>query len=333
MNKKTLGSVFLISILIMGFSSNPLAFQKSDVHTKSVSGYLNIFHTNFSVMAFAESDNESKKQTDEQNAGNNSDNVSNTSVGSEGEINLDNNTVSAGVEGENNQNNNNTSVGSEGEINLDNNTVSAGVDGENNHNNNNTSVDSEGEIENENNNEKAMHEQTQQDANNIDDAKKNDTIAAEVDINNENVGTQSIDNNVSVKTEHPTSDTVSITVNASSQTGPKVLLINLNSTTIDVANMKYIDVLYDGNHIAPAANVDEVLHPASSDQPHYAILVTQSGAQILVSIPHFSPHTITISKIDKVMSTAVPEFPIALLVMLVAVTLAVTFYRIKPIKI
>ena len=303
MNKKTLGSIFLISILIMGFSGSPLAFQKSDVHTKSVSGYLNIFHTNFSVMAFAESDNENKKQTDEQNVGNNLDNVSNTSVGSEGEINLDNNTVSAVVEGENNHNNNNTSVGSEGEI------------------------------ENENNNEKAMHEQTQQDASNIDDAKKNDTIAAEVDINNENVGTQSIDNNVSVKAEHPTSDTVSITVNASSQTGPKVLLINLNSTTIDVANMKYIDVLYDGNHITPAANVDEVLHPASSDQPHYAILVTQSGAQILVSIPHFSTHTIIVSKINKVMSTAVPEFPIALLVMLIAVTLTVAFYRIKPIKI
>jgi len=303
MNKKTLGSIFLISILIMGFSGSPLAFQKSDVHTKSVSGYLNIFHTNFSVMAFAESDNENKKQTDEQNVGNNLDNVSNTSVGSEGEINLDNNTVSAVVEGENNHNNNNTYVGSEGEI------------------------------ENENNNEKAMHEQTQQDASNIDDAKKNDTIAAEVDINNENVGTQSIDNNVSVKAEHPTSDTVSITVNASSQTGPKVLLINLNSTTIDVANMKYIDVLYDGNHITPAANVDEVLHPASSDQPHYAILVTQSGAQILVSIPHFSTHTIIVSKINKVMSTAVPEFPIALLVMLIAVTLTVAFYRIKPIKI
>lgn len=303
MNKKTLGSIFLISILIMGFSGSPLAFQKSDVHTKSVSGYLNIFHTNFSVMAFAESDNETKKQTDEQNAVNNLDNVSNTSVGSEGEIHLDNNTVSAGVEGEDNQNNNNTSVGNEGEI------------------------------ENENNNEKAMHEQTQQDANNIDDAKKNDTIAAEVDINNENVGIQSIDNNVSVKTEHPTSDEVSITVNASSQTGPKVLLINLNSTTIDVANMKYIDVLYDGNHITPAANVNVVLHPASSDQPHYAILVTQSGAQILVSIPHFSTHTIIVSKINKVMSTAVPEFPIALLVMLIAVTLTVTFYRIKPIKI
>ncbi|HEV2193350.1 MAG TPA: hypothetical protein VGR54_07030 [Nitrosopumilaceae archaeon] len=189
------------------------------------------------------------------------------------------------------------------------------------------------EINNENNNEKATHQENQQDANNIDDAKKNDTIAAEVDINNNNIGTQSIDNKVSVKTEHHTNDEVNITVNASSQTSPKVLLINLNSTTIDVASMKYIDVKYDGNHITPAANVDAVLHPASSDQPHYAILVTQSGAQILVSIPHFSTHTITVSKINKVMSTAVPEFPITLLVMLIAVTLAVTFYRIKTIKI
>ncbi len=207
------------------------------------------------------------------------------------------------------QDNSTASVGSQGDLNLNDNTVSAGVQGENNQNNNNISVGSQGEIDNENNNEKAMHHETQQDANNVDDAKKKETIAAEVDINDNNIGTQSIDNNVSVKTEHSTNDTVNITVDASSQTGPKVLLINLNSTTIDVASMKYIDVRYDGNHITPAANVDEVLHPTSSDQPHYAILVTQSGAQILVSIPHFSTHTITVSQINKVMPSIVPEFP------------------------
>ncbi len=214
--------------------------------------------------------------------------------------------------------------GSQGDLNLNDNTASVGAQAESNQNN--TSIETQGEIENENNNEKAMHQETQQDANNIDNAKKNDTIAAEVDINNNNIGTQSIDNNVSVKTEHPTSDTVSITVNASSQTGPKVLLINLNSTTIDVANMKYIDVKYDGNHITPAANVDAVLHPASSDQPHYAILVTQSGAQILVSIPHFSTHTITVSKIDKVMLTAVPEFlSVYTLVLLISILSIIVF--------
>lgn len=278
MNKKALGSIFLISILIMGFSGSPLAFQKNDSYTKNVSGYINNSHKNFSMMAFAQSYDENQTQTDEHNAGNNLDNSSNTYAGSQGDLNLNDNTT-------------------------------AGVQGEDNQNNNNISADSQGEIENENNNEKAMHDETQQDANNIDDAKKNDTIVAEVDINDENVGTQSIDNNVSVKTEHPTNDTVSITVDASSQTGPKVLLINLNSTTIDVASMKFIDVRYDGNHITPAANVDEVLHPTSSDQPHYAILVTQSGAQILVSIPHFSTHTITVSKINKVMPSIVPEFP------------------------
>ncbi len=302
MNKKPLGSIFLISILIMGFSGNPLAFQKSDAHTKSVNGYINHFHKNFSVMAFAESDGENKKQTDKQNAENISDNSSNTSVGSQGDLNLNDNTVSAGVQGENNQNNSNTSVGEEDDI------------------------------ENENNNEKAMHQETQQDANNVDDAKKNETIAAEVDINDESVGTQSIDNNVSVKTEHHTNDTVNITIDASSQTGPKVLLINLNSTTIDVANMKFIDVRYDGNHITPAANVDEVLHPTSSDQPHYAILVTQSGAQILVSIPHFSTHTITVSKINKVMPSIVPEFPSVYTLVLMISLLSIIVFSVASRK-
>lgn len=41
-------------------------------------------------------------------------------------------------------------------------------------------------------------------------------------------------------------------------------------------------VLYDGYPITPAANIDELMHTTSSDPPRYAILITQSGAQILI---------------------------------------------------
>jgi len=187
------------------------------------------------------------------------------------------------------------------------------------------------EIDNENNNINATHNQTEQDVTDIHDAKSSETIAAEVHINNQNVTTESIDNNINVNAQN-SNDSVSITVSATNQTGPKIILVNLNSTTIDVANVKYLHVMYDGQKIMPAANVAELLHTTSSDQPHYAILITQSGAQILISIPHFSTHTITIDKISKVIP-AVPEFPITMLVMLIAVASAVAFYRIKPIKI
>lgn len=193
-----------------------------------------------------------------------------------------------------------------------------------------TEQKSTGEIENENNNLNATHHATEQDISDIAEAKTNETIAAQVDIGAGNVSEKSIDNNVAVKVENTTNDAVNMTVSASSQSGPKVILINLNSTTIDVGNIKYLHIMYDGQSIAPASNVAQVLHPVSSDQPHFAILVTQSGAQVLISIPHFSTHTITITSLSKVIPS-VPEFPlsaIAVFVTVIAITVAITRKRV-----
>lgn len=187
------------------------------------------------------------------------------------------------------------------------------------------------DVENEINNEKATHHQTEQETSDIEQAKTNQTIAAEIDIGTDKVNPKSIDNNVAVRTINSTNDAVNLSVSATNQTGPKVILINLNSTTIDVANVKYLHVMYDGHPITPAVNVNDILHTTSSDQPHYAILITQSGAQILISIPHFSTHTITLSSISKVMPT-VPEFPLSVIVvfvMMIAATIAITRKRLN----
>ncbi|GEM_PF-2785173 len=186
---------------------------------------------------------------------------------------------------------------------------------------------SAGEIENENNNLNATHSATEQDVSDIAEAKTNQTIAAQVDIGAGNVAEKSIDSNVVVKVQNTTNDAINMTVSASSQSGPKVILINLNSTTIDVGNIKYLHIMYDGQPIAPAASVAQVLHPASSDQPHFAILVTQSGAQILISIPHFSTHTITITSLSKVIPS-VPEFgPVAGIVLILSIISVVMVSR------
>jgi len=154
------------------------------------------------------------------------------------------------------------------------------------------------------------------------------TVAAEVNIGAGNQETKSIDSNIEVHTDNSTGDTVSVTVGSKTETGPKVIIFNLNSTTIDVANIKYLHITYDGHSIAPATDVNAVLHPKNTDEPSYAIIVTQNGAQILVSIPHFSTHTITISKISKVISP-VPEFPFAIPILLISILSLIVFYRIK----
>ncbi len=184
------------------------------------------------------------------------------------------------------------------------------------------------EIEHQKENEHASHRATEHESSRIDDAKSSRTIAAEVEIGNGQVDHKSIDNNINVNTEqNSTNDSVNITVSATNQTGPKVILVNLNSTTIDVSSIKYLHVHYDGQLISPADNVDQVLNATSSDVPHYAILITQNGAQILISIPHFSTHTITLDSLSKVIP-AIPEFPLsAILVFAFMTTLSVVFSR------
>ncbi|MGI0069214.1 MAG: cupredoxin domain-containing protein, partial [Nitrosopumilaceae archaeon] len=119
---------------------------------------------------------------------------------------------------------------------------------------------------------------TQQDIASIAQAKYNQTIAAEVNVVNQTVQTTSIDNNVSVQANSQSSNSLSVTVTASSQTNPKVILINLGATTINVGNLKYLGIMYDGQPINPASDVDSLLHAKSTDSPKYAIIITQSGA-------------------------------------------------------
>lgn len=147
---------------------------------------------------------------------------------------------------------------------------------------------------------------TQQDIENINQAKANQTIAAEVNVG-ANQSTTTIDNNVSVQTTSNTPDSLNVNVSASSQTGPKVIAFNLNATTVNVSNLKDLGVMYDGKLIQPAPNMDAILHAKPTDSPSFAIVVTQSGVQVLVLVPHFSTHSITIMNMSKVIQV-VPEF-------------------------
>lgn len=188
--------------------------------------------------------------------------------------------------------------------------------------------DSQEEIEHQKNNERITHHVTDQERSHIEDAKTNQTIAAEIEIDNGNVDHKSIDNNIVVQTANSSANSVNITVSATNQTGPKVILVNLNSTTIDVSSIKYLHVLYDGKVITPADSVDQVLHGTSSDDPHYAILITTSGAQVLISIPHFSTHTITLDSLSKVIP-AIPEFPFAILALMIGIFSIILIPKIR----
>ncbi|MDE1842972.1 MAG: hypothetical protein KGH95_04915 [Thaumarchaeota archaeon] len=162
---------------------------------------------------------------------------------------------------------------------------------------------------------------------NIPVAQSNQTIAAEIDVGRDNAQTRSIDNSVQVKTTRNTPDSFGVQVSATNQTGPKVIVFNINATTINVKNLKDLGVMYDGKPIAPAPNMDAILHAKPTDEPSFAIIVTQNGVQVLVLIPHFSTHTITITNMTRVIP-AVPEFgPVAGFVIVVSMIVCMIMSR------
>lgn len=162
----------------------------------------------------------------------------------------------------------------------------------------------------------------------IHDAKDNQTIAAEVNVGNNSAETKSIDNNVQVQSTENTPDSLGVKVTAADQTGPKVIAFNLAATAINVANLKDLGVMYDGKLIPPAPNMDAILHAKPTDSPSFAIVVTQSGVQVLVLIPHFSTHSIMITNMTKVIP-AVPEFPFAILALVIATLTIVLIPKVR----
>lgn len=169
---------------------------------------------------------------------------------------------------------------------------------------------------------------TQQDIQNISQAKINQTIAAEVNVGT-NQSTTTIDNNVSVQTTSNTPNSLNVNVSAPSQTGPKVIVFNLNATTVNLQNLNNLGVMYDGKLIQPAPNMGAILHAKSTDNPSFAIVVTQSGIQVLVLVPHFSTHSITIMNMSQVITSPVPEFPFAAIVLVIATFSIVLISRMK----
>ncbi len=66
----------------------------------------------------------------------------------------------------------------------------------------------------------------------------------------------------------------------------------VDNRILPVARVGEISVLLDGKEIPLADDYSDVLNP---DREKYLVLVGAKGIQILVSIPSFSTHTITIT--------------------------------------
>jgi hypothetical protein len=78
-----------------------------------------------------------------------------------------------------------------------------------------------------------------------------------------------------------------------------------------------VTILYDGEPIELADNYDDIMNPDDDDgAAEYLAVVGADGVEVLVSIPHFSPHSITIISGEQ-KPVSQPGFGFSLAVMLV----------------
>jgi PGF-pre-PGF domain-containing protein len=85
---------------------------------------------------------------------------------------------------------------------------------------------------------------------------------------------------------------IDVVVESSTKAG-KTILLNLDNRVLPAPPEK-IEVLFDGKKIQLADDYTDVLDPTDENLPEYLVLTGRRGVQILVSIPFFSKHTITI---------------------------------------
>ncbi len=125
-------------------------------------------------------------------------------------------------------------------------------------------------------------------------AKDKKDIPAVVVVDKSGATASVLDSSFSVSTGRLENGGVSVTISATNVTGPKVLLVNLTDTQSYNLQSGTIVVTLDGVKVQEASSVLQVLHAQPTDPARFIIIQTTSGLQLLVSIPHFSVHTITI---------------------------------------
>lgn len=102
---------------------------------------------------------------------------------------------------------------------------------------------------------------------------------------------------------------------------------NIENTVLPIPSIENILVLFDGKEIGMADNYADVLNPNDENVPEYLVLLGARSTQVLVSIPHFSTHTIEITRRGQEVPSA--QWVIVLGLSLIAIIAVATVVILK----
>jgi len=132
-------------------------------------------------------------------------------------------------------------------------------------------------------------DQSEQDQ--IQGAEADHTIAGEIQVNDDNVSSSVSDSRVSLSPSAGVNGRLDVQVSGTNIAGPKSFLISLSKAQDPTTHT--LAVILDGQPVAQASSVGQVLHP-SLNAANYIVVKSNSGYKLLVSIPHFSTHQLSI---------------------------------------
>ena len=148
------------------------------------------------------------------------------------------------------------------------------------------------ESEKEQTNEVNAKEEAKTDEDDINKAKDSKQIPAVVEVSGSGSTITQIDSKFSVSVSRPGDNSLSVSIAGANGTGPRVLLIDISKDAGGLSSLGSLNVTYDGNKISQASSLSQVLSGTSTSPPSFIVLLTSSGAHLLVFIPHFSSHLI-----------------------------------------
>jgi hypothetical protein len=139
-------------------------------------------------------------------------------------------------------------------------------------------------------------------------------IPAVVDVGESGSSVSVNDANFSVSVGRFEQDGYLVSISATNVTGPRVLLVNLTSTQSRNLFSSPVQVILDGATVSQATTITQVLGAQAADPARFVLISSGSALKLLISIPHFSYHTIEIIPIlAKVGSALLIDFPVVIL--------------------
>jgi hypothetical protein len=115
-------------------------------------------------------------------------------------------------------------------------------------------------------------------------------------------------------------DIVTFTISAEEGTAGTFVAIHIGN---EVLHPEDIKISYDGNSLSTIP-IGNFLHPEENNEPGYIILWTEGEIYVLLYVPHFSEHTITISSLTQIIEVIGGTTAVILFVV-IAVIVAVVF--------